>query len=118
MTEDTFKTAPHTPAHLFRAGAIYLITGSIYEKAYLIHSDVRKEEWLNAFREAAKIYGWPIIAWVILGNHYHVIVQAPEASAKNLYKFVGSYHKFTAREWNNQDGQNGRKVYSAAIEIF
>jgi len=111
MAQDTFKTAPHTPAHLFRAGAIYIVTGATYEKRPHMQADARKQQWHSSFRRAAEIYDWAIIAWVVLNNHYHVIVRAPEKSAENLSKFVASYHKFTSRQWNDEDSKSGRQVW-------
>jgi len=110
MTDIIFETAPHNPPHLFVANTVYMLTASIYEKAHLMKSPQRKAEWRDAFYEAAKIYQWQIIAWVILHNHYHAIVQSPE-NAGSLDKFIASYHKFTARKWNDQDGVRGRRVW-------
>ena len=70
----------------------------------------RKQGWRDAFYKAAGIYEWLIIAWVVLDNHYHAIVRAP-ASPETLSKFVGSYHKFTARDWNDRDHLKGRKIW-------
>ena len=105
-----FKAAPHNPPHLFVANTTYMLTASIYEKAHLMKLAQRKEDWRDAFHEAARMYEWQIIAWVVLSNHYHAIVQSP-ACAENLPKFVSSYHKFTARKWNHEDRVNGRKVW-------
>lgn len=110
MNTDIFKTALHNPPHLFLPNALYMLTASIYQKEHLIESSQRKQEWRDAFYEAAKIYQWQIIAWVVLHNHYHAIVQSPE-KAETLSKFTGSYHKFTARHWNDEDGLKGRKVW-------
>jgi putative transposase len=110
MSEFTFKTAPYNPPHLFVADTLYMLTASIYGKAHLMQSPERKAEWRAAFHEAAKIYGWQIIAWVVLNNHYHTIVQSPECPG-NLSNFINSYHKFTARKWNQEDGVQGRKVW-------
>jgi putative transposase len=87
-----------------------MLTASIYESAPLMESPRHKAEWRDAFYEAAKIFQWEIIAWVVLDNHYHAIVQSPE-SANNLSKFINSYHKFTARKWNDENGLNGRQVW-------
>jgi putative transposase len=110
MTEAVFKTAPHNPPHLFVANALYMITASIYGGADLMESPKRKEEWRDAFHVAAEIYQWQIVAWVVSHNHYHAIVQAPE-QADNLFKFINSYYKYTARKWNHEDGLRGRKVW-------
>ena len=111
MAADTFKTSTHTPAHLLRAGAYYLITGATYQHVPHLAASERKRAWHSAFVFAAERYGWTVKAWVVLANHYHVMVQAPEEEAGNLPAFVASYHKFTAREWNDEDRRPGRKVW-------
>jgi putative transposase len=110
MIESNFKTASNNPPHWFVPGALYMLTAAIYRGAGLIESARRKAEWRDAFYEAARIYHWQIIAWVVLHNHYHAIVQSPEHTC-NLFKFINSYHKYTARKWNDRDGLNGRKVW-------
>jgi putative transposase len=111
MSSDIFKTAPYNPPHLYRAGAVYMITSATYQKLPHLRADERKTHWTDAFHKAAEIYGWTIIAWVVLSNHYHVLVRAPETSADNLSKFVASYHKFTSKQWNDADRQRGRQVW-------
>jgi putative transposase len=110
MSDSIFKTAPYNPPHLFVSDTLYMLTASIYGKAHLMKSPERRPEWQDAFQEAARIYQWQIIAWVVLPNHYHTIVRSPEQAA-TLSKFINSYHKFTARNWNQDDGMNGRKVW-------
>ena len=110
MANATFKTAPHNPPHLFVLPLVYLLTGAIYGKANLMEAPQRKVEWRDAFHEAAKIYEWQIIAWVVLHNHYHAIVRSPEL-AGSLSKFINSVHKFTARKWNREDQSRGRRVW-------
>jgi putative transposase len=110
MVEAIFKAAPHNPPHLFIPNTMYMLTASTYKSVSLIELPRRKEAWRDAFHEAAKIYRWEITAWVVLHNHYHAIVQSPE-SAKSLSKFTNSYHKFTARKWNEEDGLKGRQVW-------
>ena len=110
MFNAIYKTASYNPPHLFVADTLYMLTASIYKKAHFMMSSQHKAEWQEAFYEAAKIYQWQIVAWVVLNNHYHAIVESPE-HADNLSKFVNSYHKFTARKWNQKDGVKGRKVW-------
>ncbi len=111
MSDDIFKTRLHTPVHLFRADAIYMITGAIYQKQPIMKTDSRKVNWREAFIRASELYGWAIIAWVVLDNHYHVIVRSPGQNPSNLSRYVASFHKFTARRWNKEDKIVGRKVW-------
>ena len=110
MNNIIFKRAPHNPPHLFLPDTLYMLTASTYQKEPLITSSKRKAEWINSFVKSAEIYKWQIVAWVVLHDHYHAIVRSPE-NAESLPKFIGSYHKFTARQWNNEDNTNGRKVW-------
>jgi putative transposase len=110
MDPVNFKKALHNPPHLFIAGAMYFLTGSIYQGANFMLSSRRKEEWRDAFYSSAQIYSWQITAWVVMDNHYHAIVCSPNDPA-SLAKFIGSYHKFTARNWNKDDGTQGRRVW-------
>jgi len=105
-----FKKAEHNPPHLFIPNAVYMLTASTYQKENIIHSSERKAEWRDAFLKAANLYHWRVIAWVILNNHYHALAESPENSI-SLTKFVGSYHKFTSRKWNKDDGISGRQVW-------
>ena len=111
MTNGIFKTGNHTPVHLFRTNAMYMLTASIYGNEHLMKTGVRKAEWRDSFYKAAEIYQWIIIAWVVLSNHYHAILRSPADTEKSIDKFVASYHKFTVRKWNHEDGQSGRPVW-------
>jgi putative transposase len=108
--DNTYKRAPHNPPHWFQANAIYMLTASIYQGEHLMVSPERKAAWRDSFIEAAKLYDWHIIAWVVLDNHYHAMVESLEKPL-SLSKFIGSYHKFTARLWNDEENISGRKVW-------
>lgn len=110
MNHDIFKRTLHNPPHLFSPNTIYMLTASIYQREPLIKSSTRKREWVEAFLKSAEIYDWQVVAWVVLSNHYHAIIQSPE-KPETLSKFTGSYHKYTARRWNEEDKQTGRKVW-------
>lgn len=67
-------------------------------------------QWQEAFLKAINIYEWRVIAWVVLNNHYPAMLEAPE-NPLTLGKMVASYHKFTARLWNDADKTPGRQVW-------
>ena len=58
-----------------------MLTAFTHKKHPYLRDSVRKEHWLLALQKAVSIHSWNIIAWVVLDNHYHTIVQAPILSA-------------------------------------
>jgi len=111
MPDSSFKPGHNTPPHLFLADWFYMLTGATYKQKPLIRSDNRKIEWINAFLSATTKYRWEVIAWVVMDNHYHAVLKSPPDGASNLPKFVVSFHKYTARRWNDQEKQTGRMVW-------
>jgi len=91
---ENYKTYVHTPPHLYRSGAKYFITASTVKKMRLFDDKV-KEKLLLSLITACKHYRWELEDWVILDNHYHIMLNAPEGEI-NLSKFVAEYHKFVA----------------------
>ncbi len=110
MNNETFKTAHHNPPHLFLPDTLYMLTACIYQREPLLRSPKRKMEWAEIFLKSAEIHKWQVVAWIVLHSHYHAVVRSPE-NAATLSKFVGSYHKFTARKWNEEDHAAGQKVW-------
>lgn len=108
--DNTFRRALHNPPHWFQANTIYMLTAAIYQSKYVIHPPERKIAWRDSFIEAAKLYSWHVIAWVVLHNHYHAMVKSPN-NPSSLSKFTASYHKYTARKWNEEENTSGRKVW-------
>jgi putative transposase len=91
---EDYRVYAHTPPHLYRAGAKYFITASLYEKKRILDESV-KEKLLFSLSTSCRRYGWQLEDWVILDNHYHIMVNAPEKSG-NIAEFIAEYHKFTA----------------------
>jgi len=108
--DNTFRRALHNPPHWFQVNTIYMLTASIYQGEHVIQSPERKIVWRDSFIKAAKLYNWRIVAWVVLNNHYHAIVESSE-NPSSLSKFTASYHKFTSRKWNDEENTPGRKVW-------
>ena len=108
--DNTLRKAPHNPPHWFQANTIYMLTASIYQNEPVIYLPERKITWRDSFIKAAELYSWQIIAWVVLHNHYHAMVESPD-NPSSLTKFIASYHKFTSRKWNEEENNPGHKVW-------
>ncbi len=101
---------PHAPAHWQFEPGIYMVTAGTYLKVLYLHSPERKDFFQQTLFECAAEFGWRLQAWSILSNHYHFIGRSPEDPA-TLSHFIGKPHMTTAKEFNRQDDQLGRKVW-------
>jgi putative transposase len=91
---EEFKTYNHNPPHLFRNSAKYFITASTYRKEKYLRKNQTKYIVLNSIKFGFNRYDWLLEDWVILDNHYHLMVQAKE-NANKLPKIINDIHKFT-----------------------
>ena len=68
---------------------------------------------LNAMKEIAK----DLIAWVVLANHYHVLVYIK--SLNNVSAALKHLHGSTSREWNIEDDLTGkRRVWYKFMDTY
>lgn len=93
MTE--FKTYKHNPPHLFMGNTKYFITASTYEREPFLRLSSAKEKLYSSLQIEFTKYHWEIEDWVILDNHYHLMVNAPEdpTTLPNIFREA---HRFSA----------------------
>jgi putative transposase len=100
----------HQPPHPYREAGSYLITAANFEHVAIISSPERRtafqEILLRGFQEIRS----EIIGWVILPNHYHILVNVE--SLDLVSELLKQIHGSTSFEWNRQDNLSGkRKVW-------
>lgn len=100
---------PHSPPHPVRDRPYYLLTAACYEhQAHMAQAERRQvvlDMLLNEFIQA----GQEIMAWVILPNHYHLLVHVTEFD--RLGKLLRAVHGPTSYQWNLEDHTTGRKTW-------
>ncbi len=74
------KRHQHTPAHLFFDNRSYFITGAIYKKRKLLNTQSLKLMLLEKMYKYFHEYNWELTHWVILDNHYHLMVISSKGS--------------------------------------
>jgi putative transposase len=100
---------PHSPPHPIRDRELYLLTAACYEHQLYMNAEVRRQQILDSLFEEFTREGWEIRAWVILPNHYHLLVKLDEFDKLGqLFRLI---HGRTAYQWNQEDGVRGRKVW-------
>lgn len=104
-----FKKYRHNPPHLFIDGAFYFITGGILNKQYILGDGVRKKTVQQTMEKWFSYFDWQLHAWIILGNHYHLIAKAE--LAKDMPTIMIRMHSGSATLLNQLDGTPGRQVW-------
>ena len=61
-------------------GAYYHVMARGNRREAIFHDDDDRRFFLKAVSEACEMTGWRVHAWVLMGNHYHLFIQTPEAN--------------------------------------
>jgi putative transposase len=100
---------PHSPPHPVRDQPYYLLTATCYEHAKHMLNPDRRQRVLDALFKVFIEAGMEIMAWVILPNHYHLLVHVSDFDLLgDLFRAV---HGPASRDWNQEDRTPGRKVW-------
>jgi len=108
--ENAIKRYTHAPAHYFLSKATYMVTAGTFQKELFMRADKAKSCLLTLLRGAIDRYKWELIAWVILANHYHMLLKAPD-TASSLPWLLKKLHSSSAIELNKLARCPGRKVW-------
>jgi len=103
------------PLRIEYEGAYYHITarGNEKRKIYFTKSDY--EKFKGYLAEAKKKYGIIIHSYVLMSNHYHLIIQTPEANlSKAMHYINGSYTTYTNIK-RNRSGHLFQGRYKAIL---
>ncbi len=80
------------PLRLELSGGLYHVTsrGDGREDIYL--SDADRVAWLEVFGQVCKHFNWVCHAWCQMTNHYHILIETPEANlAEGMRQLNGVY---------------------------
>ena len=87
------------PLRYQAAGAIYHIIARGEGGKDVFEDVVDRTVWLKRLEEVCGSYGWRVHAWVMMGNHFHLLLETPEANlAAGMKWFMGVY----SQEWNRR----------------
>jgi REP element-mobilizing transposase RayT len=87
------------PLRIELAGGLYHVTsrGDRREDIYL--NDADRHFWLTLFGAVCRRFNWRCHAWCQMTNHYHVVVETPEANlAQGMRQLNGVYTQYVNRQ--------------------
>ena len=104
-----FSTSPHRPPHLYTDNQWYFITASCQQRARLLVTASHYQIVQSTLHTLSKELLVPVCSWVILSNHYHMLVFL--SAGRTLGRLMQRLHGRTARELNLLDRTPGRRVW-------
>src|SRR5271168_3635592 len=68
------------PLRIEYAGAVYHVMARGNQGQAIFRDDQDRQRFLETLGEACEKTGWRIDAYVLMGNHYHLLVETPEGN--------------------------------------
>ena len=86
------------PLRLEFAGALYHVTARGDRREPIYEDDQDRDAFLEIFGRVVEDFNWVGHAYCLMGNHYHLLVETPDANlAKGMRQLNGSY-----TQWSNR----------------
>lgn len=86
-------------------GAFYHVMARGNRRETIFHDDDDRRFFLATLAEACAMTGWRVHAWVLMGNHYHLFIETPEA---NLVAGMSWLQNTVTRRYNVRHRAWGR----------
>lgn len=92
------------PPRLEIANGIYHVVARGNERAAIFWDDTDRGRFLELLAHVVHRYQWRVLAYCLMGNHYHLLVQTPEPNfARGMRQLNGVY----AQRFNRRHGRVG-----------
>jgi putative transposase len=80
------------PLRLDHAGAVWHVTCRGNEKQAIFRDDEDRRALLRLFGRVVRVLRWRIHAYVLMGNHYHLLLETPEPNlSRGMHQINGIY---------------------------
>ena len=100
-------------------GASYHITSRGNDRMPIFADDQDRLKFLSLLREVTRRFGWSVSAWVLMTNHFHLVVTTPHPNlCKAMHwlntSYVGYYNRRHKRKGHLIEGRfDGRLIDSS-----
>jgi len=103
------------PLRIEFEGALYHVTCRGNNGEDIFFGDEGREKWLDTLDECCVRSGWAVHAYVLMGNHYHLLVETPEGNlVEGMKWFQGTYTQ-RINAWQRRRGHLFQGRYKAQL---
>ncbi len=100
----------HRPPHLFLNNADYFISCRTFKRQHFFNSNDEMKVLKNRIDLTVSKYKVKLFAWVILSNHYHVLLEIKDGS--DLAKIINFINGGSSYDLNKLENKSERKIWS------
>jgi putative transposase len=109
----------HRPPHIFKDDSIYFISSRTFEQKPYFNTSIKKKLLMKAINDARQRFLIEFYAWVILDNHYHLLVRIsalPQFATPKLAQWSSKMTR--SSEMNEVNFASGDKARISALPQF
>lgn len=74
------------PLRIEYPGALYHVTSRGNEQKEIFKSRRDREQFLSYLESATERYGAVVLAWCLMNNHYHLLLETPEGNLSQIMR--------------------------------
>lgn len=104
------------------AGAFYHVMARGNRREAIFHDEQDRLFFLKTLGEACAMTGWGVHAWVLMSNHYHLLIETPEPNLvegmKWLQNSVTRRYNVRHRAWGRLFGDRYKAIVVEGEERF
>jgi len=78
------------PLRIKYKGAFYHITSRGNERKKIYFSDLDYKKFKSILKEAQNKYGYVLHSYVLMDNHYHLLIETPQANLSKIMHYINS----------------------------
>jgi REP element-mobilizing transposase RayT len=95
-------------------GAVYHVTSRGNERRSIFRSDRDRKAFLDFLGSTAQRFGWSVTAWVLMNNHFHLMIQTPQPNlSRGMQWLKGSY-----AGWFNDRHERSGHLFQGRFKAF
>lgn len=80
------------PLRLEHEDALWHVTSRGNEKKDIFRDDLDRERFVLMLSQSVIRFGWRLLSWVLMSNHYHLVIQTPQPNlSRGMHWLNGRY---------------------------
>ncbi len=105
------------PLRLDFEGALWHVTARGNDRQAIVRDDEDREHFVRVLSSVVSRFGWVLHGWVLMNNHYHLVVETPRPTLSNGMRHLGAvYTQKLNRRWKRSGHLFQGRFFSLHVE--